>query len=214
MPSELIDSVVQPHWLVAGDFTKADDPFQLFAVWFEEAARSEPSDPNAMALATVDEDGMPNARMVLLKDVDERGFVFFTHSSSAKGCELGACPRAALVFHWKSLTRQVRVRGLVEPVTAAEADSYFSTRPRQSQIGAWASRQSMPLENRSVLEASIATYAEKYPDSVPRPPHWWGYRVVPCAVEFWHERPFRLHDRIVFKRTQAGQPWTKTRLSP
>lgn len=167
-----------------------------------------------MALATVDADGMPNARMVLLKDVDERGFVFFTHASSVKGCELGVCPRAALVFHWKSLERQVRVRGVVEAASAAEADDYFASRPRQSQLGAWASRQSTPLESRSVLEAEVASYEAKYTRAVPRPPHWCGYRVTPLSIEFWLNRPFRLHDRIEFKRTRAGEPWRKTRLYP
>jgi pyridoxamine 5'-phosphate oxidase len=214
MQHEAMDPVERPRWLASGDFTEADDPFQLFAVWFEEAARAEPADPNAMTLATVDADGMPNARMMLLKEVDERGFVLFTHASSAKGHELAACPRAALVFHWKSLKRQVRVRGLVEPASASEADDYFSSRPRQAQIGAWASRQSTPLESRSVLEAAVASYAAKYPDAVPRPPHWCGYRIVPRAIEFWHDRSFRLHDRIVFERTRAGEPWSKTRLYP
>lgn len=214
MQRQVIDPVERPHWLASGDFTEADDPFQLFAVWFEEAARAEPADPNAMTLATIDADGMPNARMVLLKDADERGFVFFTHAGSAKGCELAACPRAALVFHWKSLNHQVRVRGLVDPTSAAEADDYFASRPRQSQIGAWASRQSTPLESRSVLEAAVASYAAKYAEAVQRPPHWCGYRVVPWAIEFWHGRPFRLHDRIVFKRTRVGEPWSKTRLYP
>ncbi len=214
MRFEVIDRTEQTQGLASGDFAEADDPFYLFAVWFQEAAGTEPADPNAMSLATVDADGMPNVRMVLLKDVDERGFVFFTHSSSAKGCELSACPRAALAFHWKSLRRQVRVRGLVEPVSAGEADAYFATRPRQSQIGAWASRQSMPIESRSVLEAAVASFSEKYANVVPRPPHWCGYRVVPQSIEFWHERPFRLHDRIVFKRAQTGELWTRTRLSP
>jgi pyridoxamine 5'-phosphate oxidase len=213
MQSEVVDAVVL-RWLASGDFCEADDPFQLFSVWFEEAARSEPADPNAMALATVDADGMPNARMVLLKNMNEHGFVFFTNSSSIKGCELDACPRAALVFHWKSLKRQVRVRGSVESVTTVEADNYFACRPRQSQIGAWASQQSMPIESRSALEDAVRVYAAKYPDVVPRPPHWCGYRIVPEAIEFWHERPFRLHDRIAFKRTSAGDPWTKARLSP
>jgi len=214
MQREVIDLIERPHWLASRDFTEADDPFHLFAVWFEEAAQAEPSDPNAMALATVDADGMPNVRMVLLKDVGEHGFVFYTHSNSTKGCELAACPRAALVFHWKSLKRQVRIRGLVEPARAAEADYYFASRPRQSQIGAWASRQSMPLESRSVLEAAVESYAAKYPDEVPRPQHWCGYRLVPQAIEFWHDRPFRLHDRIVFQRTGASDRWSKIRLYP
>jgi pyridoxamine 5'-phosphate oxidase len=214
MEPDVLEAVDQPQWLSSGDFTQADDPFQLFRVWFEDATRSELNDPNAMALATVDADGMPNVRMVLLKDADESGFMFFTHATSIKGCEVGACPRAALVFHWKSLKRQVRVRGVVQPASEAESDAYFASRPRQSQIGAWASRQSTPLESRSVLEAAIESYSAKYADTVPRPPHWGGFRVVPLSIEFWHDRPFRLHDRIEFKRSQAGEPWRKTRLYP
>lgn len=209
-----LDPIERPHPAASGDFTEAEDPFALFAAWFEDAARAEPADPNAMALATVDADGMPNVRMVLLKDVSDHGFVFFSHATSVKGCELGACPRAALVFHWKSLKRQVRVRGLVEPASAAEADDYFASRPRLSQIGAWASRQSTPLESRAVLEAAVESYGSKYADAVPRPAHWGGYRIVPLSIEFWHDRPFRLHDRIEFKRSRAGEPWRKTRLYP
>jgi pyridoxamine 5'-phosphate oxidase len=214
MTENVIETVGRPHWMASGDFTQADDPFQLFAAWFEEAARTELNDPNAMTLATIDADGMPNARMILLKGVDERGFVFFTHATSAKGSELTAAPRAALVLHWKSLRRQVRVRGTVESASAAECNEYFAGRPRQSQIGAWASQQSKPLESRAHLEASIARCEAKYTDPVPRPPHWCGYRVLPRAIEFWQERPFRLHDRIVFQRTAAGEPWAKTRLYP
>jgi pyridoxamine 5'-phosphate oxidase len=206
--------VAKVQWRSPDDFTEADDPFQLFAVWFAEASRTEPADPNAMTLATVDADGMPDARIVLLKNVSKNGFVFFTNTTSAKGCELAACPRAALVFHWKSLTRQVRVRGHVEATSAQESDEYFSSRPRQSQIGAWASLQSTPLESRSVLESAVVRYAAEYPDVVPRPPHWCGYRVIPRTIEFWHDRPFRLHDRIIFRRSQDGEPWNKTRLHP
>ena len=213
MASEVSDPA-RPRWLASGDFTQADDPLQLFAVWFEEATRAEPADPNAMTLATVDADGMPNARMVLLKDVDKRGFVFYTHAGSAKGCELAACPRAALVFYWKSLKRQVRVRGTVELTSAEEANDYFASRPRQAKIGAWASLQSMPLDSRAVLEAALASYAAQYGDAVPRPPHWCGYRVVPRAIEFWQDRPFRLHDRILFQRNGPGDAWSKTRLYP
>jgi pyridoxamine 5'-phosphate oxidase len=207
--------IEHPAWLTSGDFTEADAPLRLFIAWFEEASRSEPSDPNAMALATVDADGLPNVRLVLLKDVDERGFVFYTNTESQKGRELAGDPKAALVFHWKSLRRQVRVRGAVEPVSAQEADAYFATRPRLAQIGAWASSQSRPLESRLAFEKAVALYTARYAiGSVPRPPHWSGYRVVPVAIEFWHDRPYRLHDRIEFRRSGQGAPWSKTRLYP
>jgi len=201
--------------LTAGDFTQSDEPFRLFGEWLADAGKSEPNDPNAMTLATVDESGLPDARMVLLKGFDEQGFVFFTNTESAKGQELAAVPRAALVFHWKSLRRQVRVRGLVERVSDAEADAYFSTRPRLSQIGAWASRQSRPLEGRFALEAAVATTTAKYGlGTIPRPPHWTGFRVRPVSIEFWHDRPFRLHDRVVFRRAAPDGAWGKTRLFP
>jgi pyridoxamine 5'-phosphate oxidase len=168
-----------------------------------------------MTLATVDADGLPNARMVLLKGSDERGFVFYTNMDSQKGQELGAHPLAALVFYWKSSNRQVRVRGTVEQVTDAEADAYFASRPKQAQIGAWASKQSAPLESRLAFEKAVAVYAAKYAiGAVPRPPNWSGYRIVPLSIEFWQERPFRLHDRIAFTRDQAGSAWSKTRLYP
>ncbi len=204
-----------PSWLTSGDFTAADDPFALFAAWLAEATASEPRDANAMTLATVDGDGLPNARMVLLKGADEQGFVFFTNKGSQKGRELDAHAKAALVFHWKSLNKQVRVRGLVEHVTADEADTYFATRAKQAQIGAWASQQSRPLESRLAFEKAIAIYAAKYAlGTVPRPPYWSGYRIVPLVMEFWQDRPFRLHDRIDFRRIDSGAPWTKTRLYP
>jgi pyridoxamine 5'-phosphate oxidase len=207
--------IERPTWLTSGDFTEADEPWRLFSAWFEEAVRREPADPNAMALATVDADGLPNVRMVLLKGVDDRGFIFYTNLESSKGGELERAPRAALVFHWKSLTRQVRVRGAVEQVTDAEADAYFATRPRLAQIGAWASRQSAPLESRLAFEKAVALYTAKYVvGSVPRPPFWSGFRVVPQAIEFWHDRPFRLHDRVEFRRGRPGEPWQKTRLYP
>jgi pyridoxamine 5'-phosphate oxidase len=207
--------IERPTWLTSGDFTEADEPWRLFSAWFEEAVRREPADPNAMALATVDADGLPNVRMVLLKGVDERGFVFYTNLESAKGRELEQAPRAALVFHWKSLTRQVRVRGTVERVTEADADAYFATRPRLTQIGAWASRQSAPLESRLAFEKAVALYTAKHVvGPVPRPPFWSGFRVVPQAIEFWHDRPFRLHDRVEFRRSGLGEPWQKTRLYP
>lgn len=188
---------------------------RLFAAWLADATAAEPRDPNAMTLATVDADGMPNARMVLLKGADEQGFVFYTNMGSQKGQELAASAKAALVFHWKSLNRQVRVRGRVENVTAEEADAYFATRPKQAQIGAWASKQSQPLESRMAFEKAVAINAAKYAiGNVPRPPNWSGYRIVPDQIEFWHDRPFRLHDRIVFKRAAAGEAWSKTRLYP
>jgi pyridoxamine 5'-phosphate oxidase len=204
----------------AEDLTAAEDPFALFESWLAEAAASEPNDPNGMALATVDAAGLPNVRMVLLKGVDgpqhpARGFVFYTNLESAKGRELAASPRAALLFHWKSLRRQVRARGPVTPVTPEEADQYFATRPRLSRIGAWASDQSRPLESRFALEKKVAEYTAKFGiGDIPRPPHWSGFRLTPVEIELWRDRPFRLHDRVVFRRAEAAQPWTKTRLYP
>jgi pyridoxamine 5'-phosphate oxidase len=196
-------------------FTERNDPFQLFAEWLADAEKSEPNDHNGVALATVDEEGLPNVRMVLLKDADDRGFVFYTNYESQKGQEILGTMKAALCFHWKSLRRQVRVRGLVEQVTAAEADAYFASRARDSRIGAWASQQSRPLEGRFALEASVAIHAAKFAlGDVPRPPHWSGFRVKPLSIEFWHDRPFRLHDRVVFRRPDADSGWTKTRLYP
>jgi pyridoxamine 5'-phosphate oxidase len=194
------------------DFTDTAEPESLFAAWLREAEAAEPNDPNAMALATVDGDGLPDVRMVLLKGFDARGFVFYTNTTSAKGRELAAQPRAALLFHWKSLRRQVRVRGSVTGVTSAEADAYFATRSRGSQLGAWASRQSQPLESRAVLEKAAADAAAKYPGEVPRPPYWLGYRIVPVEIEFWQDGAFRLHDRVLFRREGGG--WKKTRLNP
>jgi pyridoxamine 5'-phosphate oxidase len=207
--------IEHPSWLTSGDFAAADDPLRLFAAWLEGATASEPRDPTAMTLATVDADGSPNARMVLLKGADAQGFVFYTNMDSQKGRELAARPAAALVFHWKSTNRQVRVRGPVERVSEAEADAYFASRPKQAQIGAWASKQSSPLESRLAFEQAVARYAAKYAiGEVPRPAYWSGYRIVPRSIEFWQERPFRLHDRIVFKRTEPGAAWSKTRLYP
>jgi pyridoxamine 5'-phosphate oxidase len=207
--------IEHPTWLTSGDFTAADDPFRLFSAWLKDATASEPRDPTAMTLATVDDDGTPNARLVLLKGVDARGFVFYTNKNSQKGRELDAHPVAALVFHWKSLNRQIRVRGPVEPVTDEEADAYFATRPKQAQIGAWASNQSAPLESRLAFEKAVALYAAKYAiGTVPRPPYWSGYRILPLRMEFWHDRPFRLHDRIEFRREALDAPWRKTRLYP
>lgn len=168
-----------------------------------------------MALATVDPDGLPNVRMVLMKGWDEAGFVFYTNTKSAKGRELLSGKKAALVLHWKSLKRQVRVRGPVEIVTDAEADEYFHSRPRDSRIGAWASQQSRPLESRFALEKAVATNAAKYAiRDVPRPPHWTGFRIRPVGIEFWQDKPFRLHDRIVFRRPAPEGGWTKARLYP
>ena len=207
--------IEHPSWLTSGDFTAADDPLRLFTAWLNEATETEPRDPTAMTLATVDADGAPNARMVLLKGADERGFVFFTNTESAKGRELDGQPSAALVFHWKSSNRQVRVRGPVERVTSEEADTYFATRPKQAQIGAWASKQSSPLESRLAFEKAVALFAVKYAlGEVPRPPHWSGYRIVPTQIEFWQERPFRLHDRVEFRRAGPSGAWAKTRLYP
>jgi pyridoxamine 5'-phosphate oxidase len=204
-----------PTWLTSGDFTQADEPLRLWQAWFDEAVKSEPRDPNAMSLATVDPDGMPDVRTVLLKGIDERGFVFYTNTESQKGRELAANPKAGLLFYWKSLNRQVRVRGPVERVTAQEADVYFATRAKQAQIGAWASQQSRPLESRLAFEKAVALYAAKYAIStVPRPPHWSGYRIVPISIEFWHDRPFRLHDRVEFRREALGASWSKVRMYP
>ena len=207
--------IEHPSWLTSGDFTAADEPFRLFAAWLKDAIAAEPRDPTAMTLATIDADGLPNARMVLLKGTDERGFVFYTNTESQKGLEMAAHPKAALVFHWKSLNRQVRLRGDVERVTDAEADDYFATRPKQAQIGAWASKQSATLESRLAFESAVALYAAKYAlGTVPRPPQWSGYRILPLRIEFWHDRPFRLHDRIEFVRETLSAPWNKTRLYP
>jgi pyridoxamine 5'-phosphate oxidase len=207
--------IKHPSWLTTGDFTAAEDPFVLFAAWLEQAVASEPRDPTAMTLATVDADGMPDARMVLLKGADSHGFVFFTNMDSQKGRQLDAQPKAALVFHWKSLNKQVRVRGPCERVSEAEADAYFATRPKQAQIGAWASQQSRPLESRLAFEKAVALSAAKYAlGTVPRPPYWSGYRIVPVQMEFWQDRPFRLHDRIDFRRAAPDTPWSKTRLYP
>lgn len=195
------------------DLDSAADPFALFDAWLGEARAGELNDPTAMALATADADGMPDVRMVLLKGVQDGGFVFFTNFESNKGREILANPKAALCFHWKSIRRQVRVRGKVEQVTAEEADAYFASRPRGSRIGAWASKQSRPLESRFALEKAVAAYAAKFAiGNVPRPDYWSGFRVMPVEIEFWKDGKFRLHDRVVFRRD--GQGWTNTRLYP
>ncbi len=199
----------------AKDFGDADDPLALFAAWMADAEAHEPNDPNAMSLGTVDASGLPNVRMVLLKGVEDGKFIFYTNLESAKGQELEACPKAALCFHWKSLRRQIRLRGLIEQVGDAEADAYFASRSKGSRIGAWASRQSRALESRFALEKAVAKYTAKYGlGKVPRPPHWSGFQLNPQEIEFWHDRPFRLHDRIIFCRNSENEPWSKARLYP
>jgi len=201
--------------LTSGDFTEENQPYGLFAAWLADAGGSEPNDPNAVALATVDEDGLPNVRMVLLKGFDERGFVFYTNFESRKGTEILAARKAAMCFHWKSLRRQVRIRGEVEIVSDAEADEYYASRPRGSRIGAWASKQSRPLESRFALEKAVAEYTARYAvGTIPRPAHWSGFRIRPVSIEFWHDRPFRLHDRVEFRRTADGKGWEKVRMYP
>ncbi len=191
------------------------EPFALFARWCVEAKAKEPHDPNAMALSTVDAEGMPDVRMVLMKGFEQGAFVFYSNAESAKGQQLAAHARAAVCFHWKSLGRQVRARGVVEFVSDAEADAYFQSRDRGARLGAWASAQSRPLEDRLALEKRIAEYALKYGvGEVPRPPYWRGYRLTPLSFEFWRNRPFRLHDRLVFTRENASGGWVKSRLYP
>ncbi|MEM7774938.1 MAG: pyridoxamine 5'-phosphate oxidase [Pseudomonadota bacterium] len=202
-------------------FLAEHDPFSLFDRWFLEAEADEVNDHNAMALATVDATGMPNVRVVLLKGLDQadagaaRGFVFYTNFESAKGQELLGNGKAALNFHWKGLRRQVRIRGNVAAVSTSEADAYYSSRPRGSQIGAWASQQSRPLAGRAELEAAASAAAERFGDGpVPRPTHWSGFRVVPLQIEFWHDRPYRLHDRLLFERTTPDAAWERRQLYP
>lgn len=206
--------------LIASDFTQCDDPDALFDAWMADATAAEPRDPNAIALATVDRDGRPDVRTVLLKTKDDRGFVFFTNAGSAKGEDLAAHAEAAFVLYWKSLNRQIRVRGAVEPVSDAESDAYFHSRHPRSRLGAIASRQSRPLDSRATLEAAVAELEERYRgQTIPRPAHWRGYRVKPRQIEFWADRDNRLHDRVVFRRDGTEGPWptatwTKQRLYP
>ncbi len=205
----------------AADFLAAAEPFALFESWFADAEGAEVNDANAMALATVDENGMPNVRVVLLKGLDaagrgvDRGFVFYTNLESAKGRELTGSGRAAINFHWKSLRRQVRVRGLIANVSQEEADAYYASRPRGSRIGAWASKQSRPLSARAELEHEVARLTDQFGEGdVPRPPHWSGFRLTPLEIEFWHDRPYRLHDRLVFRRSAQGEAWDRAQLYP
>jgi pyridoxamine 5'-phosphate oxidase len=197
------------------DFTEATDPLALFQLWLDEAASSEINDPEAMTLATVDKDGLPDARMVLCKGADARGLVFYSNVESAKGRELEGQPKAAALFHWKTLRRQIRFRGAVAELTGAESDAYFASRPRGSQIGAWASQQSRQLESRLALEAAVAAYERRFgTGAVPRPGHWRGYRLAPVEIEFWRDRPSRLHERLQFRRSNPNSPWEKRLLYP
>ena len=190
-----------------------DEPFEQFRAWLAEAEASEPSNPTAMSLATADTEGRPSCRMVLLKGVEGGGFVFYTNTESHKGRDLAANPHAALCFHWKSLDRQVRVEGSVEPVSEAEADAYFASRARGSRIGAWASQQSRPLADRRTLKRAVAHHGFRFGvGEIPRPPHWSGYRVLPERMEFWTDRAFRLHDRFLY--TREGEGWAVERLYP
>ena len=196
----------------AGD-PLATSPFVQFCAWMAEAEKSEPNDPNAMIVATAASDGRPSLRVVLLKGVDERGFVFYTNKESRKGEELAGNPNLALLFHWKSLHRQIRIEGTVEDVTDAEADAYYATRQRISRLGAWASQQSRPLADRSVLVERLAEMERRYPDEIPRPAYWSGYRVLPETFEFWQDMPYRLHDRTVYRRSADGA-WEQAKLFP
>jgi pyridoxamine 5'-phosphate oxidase len=198
-----------------GGIAAARDPFEMFVAWMKDAEKTEPNEANAMAVASVDSEGHPDIRMVLLKAIDARGFVFYTNFESAKGRQILANPHVALNFHWKTVRKQVRVRGPVAVVSNEEADAYFASRAKDSQIGAWASAQSRPMEGRWVFEKEIAKYALKYGlTKVPRPPYWSGFRVAPVQIEFWRDRPFRLHDRLVYRRDTLDSPWRTERLYP
>jgi len=200
---------------MTGESREMQDPFSLFHAWLAEATAKEPNDPNAMALATADASGLPNVRMVLMKDADHRGVVFYTNFESQKGEELKANPQGSAVFHWKSLRRQVRFRGPMEIVSEAEADAYFASRPRDSRIGAWASQQSRPLESRFALEKAVAREAARFGlGEVPRPPHWSGWRLKPLYIEFWQDKPFRLHERLIYRRDRIDAPFETTYFYP
>lgn len=206
---------MRPEEDVATETFEASDPISLFKSWLEEATAAEPGDANAMSVATVDNSGLPNVRVLLLKDVDVDGFVFYTNLKSAKGTELQSAKLGALCFHWKSLRRQVRIRGNIELVSSEEADAYFATRPRGSQLGAWASHQSTEMESRDSLIEAVMELDKKYKDSqVPRPDHWSGFRLKPLSIEFWIDREFRLHDRRLFQRKTPGDQWLTERLYP
>ncbi len=197
------------------DMFSFEDPLALFRLWYEDAKQHEINDPNAMSLATSDRDGLPDVRIVLLKDFGDHHFVFYTNKDSMKGKQLGENPKAALCFHWKSLLRQIRIRGDIDSVEAETANTYFNSRVRQARLGAWASQQSRPLESRLVLEKALTHYDHEFSSQdPPRPPYWGGYILKPRAIEFWHDRPFRLHDRLLFTRDECDAPWTKTRLYP
>ena len=192
-----------------------DDPMALFRDWLAEAEKTEPNDPNAMIVATAGSDGLPTARAILLKGIDDRGFIFYTNTESRKGDHLRENPQAGLCFHWKTLGRQVRADGPVEPVTAAEADAYFQSRPHGSRIGAWASQQSRPMPARSTLLDRVTQYSEEFGQGdVPRPDYWSGYRVLPLRLEYWRDRPFRLHERLIYRRAKVDAPWQTERLFP
>jgi len=201
--------------LNSSDFTEAGDPFALLKLWLAEAAEHEVNDPEAITLATVDASGLPDARAMLCKQFDESGLVFYTNGESAKGVQLAANPKAAALFHWKSLRRQVRLRGPVSRIRDGDSDAYFASRPRETRIGAWASQQSRPLESRTKLLQEVAVLALKFGiGAVPRPAYWGGYRLTPTQIEFWRDVKFRLHDRVAFTREREGAPWRRERLYP
>ena len=191
-----------------------DDPFEIARIWLAEAEAAEVNDPNAIALSTVDADGLPNARMVLLKDIEDAGFVFYTNYGSAKAQELDGAQKAAFVMHWKSLRRQIRVRGTVTREAGPQADAYYASRSLKSRLGAWASNQSQPLESRTALMAEVARVTASHGTQPERPPFWGGYRITPVEIEFWADGAFRLHDRFVWRRSGPGDVWSIQRLSP